>query len=143
MKTCSKCKIPKELKEFNKNKKTKDKLSSYCRECVRKVSKKYYYENQSRLLTNFRGKNDWVLSLKESGECKKCGFNTHLAALDFHHLEPSKKEFGVSSRAYSTKDRESIKNEIKKCIILCANCHRIFHYREKRENITIEYYLNE
>ncbi len=46
MKICIKCKIPKELKEFNKNKRKKDGLEVYCKECVREKSKQYYLENK-------------------------------------------------------------------------------------------------
>lgn len=37
---------------------------------------------------------------------------------------------------------DSLKKEIDKCICLCANCHREFHYLEKQYGITIEEYLN-
>lgn len=63
------------------------------------------------------------------GKCKKCGYNKCLAALDFHHKDPSKKDFGLSVRGL-TKGWKFIKAEIKKCVLLCANCHREEHDSE-------------
>ncbi len=52
-----------------------------------------------------------------------CGYNTHVGALDFHHVDPSTKEFGVSNKGM-TRSWEKIKAELDKCILVCANCHR-------------------
>ena len=59
------------------------------------------------------------------GECEECG-ETHPAALDFHHLEPETKSFNIAAGA--TRSLESIKKELSKCVLLCANCHRKEHY---------------
>lgn len=48
-----------------------------------------------------------------------------IVALDFHHLNPSEKDLEVSLLTrYSTK---RVKDEIRKCVVLCANCHRKLH----------------
>lgn len=58
-------------------------------------------------------------------KCAVCGYDKCFAALDFHHLDPAKKEKGISyMRNYS---EAKIKAEIDKCILLCANHHREFH----------------
>jgi DNA replicative helicase MCM subunit Mcm2 (Cdc46/Mcm family) len=62
----------------------------------------------------------------KGGKCEKCGYNKCLSALDFHHLEPEHKDFGISYKGI-TRKWESIKNEIDKCILVCANCHREIH----------------
>ena len=54
--------------------------------------------------------------------CARCGYNEHPAALDFNHLDPSTKSFRIASD-YTTK--EKLMEEISKCEVLCANCHRI------------------
>jgi 5-methylcytosine-specific restriction endonuclease McrA len=56
------------------------------------------------------------------GKCSMCGYDKYLGALDFHHQDPSKKEFGISEGIirYS---KEKLIQEIKKCILLCKNCH--------------------
>ena len=57
--------------------------------------------------------------------CLYCGLK-HPAALEFHHLDPLQKEFELSRvKAVGYK---KFKEEIRKCIVLCSNCHRIEHY---------------
>jgi len=75
---------------------------------------------------------------KNSCSCKKCGENRSYV-LDFHHLEPTQKDFNLGDASkYSLK---RIKNELEKCVALCRNCHSEFHYLENKNNITIEQYL--
>ena len=62
------------------------------------------------------------------GRCQKCGYNKNLAALDFHHQDPSQKEFTWNS--VSVKPWDKIIEEMKKCVLLCANCHREEHHPE-------------
>lgn len=57
------------------------------------------------------------------GACMICGYNKHPSILDFHHIDPKTKAFGISSGGFS-RSWVSIENEIKKCILVCANCHR-------------------
>ena len=58
--------------------------------------------------------------------CTHCGYKAHAVALDFHHINRVEKTVEVS-RVWKTgwKQQEKLKKEIEKCIILCANCHRI------------------
>lgn len=62
----------------------------------------------------------------KGGKCEKCGYNKCIAALDFHHINPNEKEFGISFRGY-TRSWEKVKQELDKCMLLCANCHRELH----------------
>lgn len=66
------------------------------------------------------------------GECSKCGYHENLAALDFHHINPSEKEFQLDSRHLSNTHMEKILEEAKKCVLLCSNCHREIHYPEQK-----------
>lgn len=71
--------------------------------------------------------------IKEAGgKCQKCGYNTCFRALEFHHLNPQEKDFGLSSRGLC-KDIDFLRLEAKKCILLCANCHAEEHDRLFRE----------
>lgn len=61
------------------------------------------------------------------GSCSKCGYKKNLAALEFHHIDPLVKEFKLDSRRISNTSEENIQKELRKCILLCANCHRELH----------------
>ena len=57
--------------------------------------------------------------------CQLCGYNKCIIALEFHHINPSEKEFNFN-KAISM-DWEKTRLELEKCILLCANCHREVH----------------
>lgn len=56
-------------------------------------------------------------------KCMICGYKKHPSVLEFHHIDPATKLFGISSGGFS-RSWSSIEAEIKKCILVCANCHR-------------------
>lgn len=60
------------------------------------------------------------------GKCVVCGYCRDIHALDFHHLDESSKKFGLSDRGL-TRSWEKTKEEVLKCVLLCANCHREAH----------------
>ena len=64
----------------------------------------------------------------KGGKCEQCGYDRCIEALEFHHLDSSKKDFNVSQRGY-TRSWKRVVEELKKCIMLCANCHRELHAR--------------
>ena len=66
------------------------------------------------------------------GKCVRCGYNNCMAALEFHHLDPNEKDFSLSDRDLKL-DWVLIKQELDKCILLCANCHRETHAQERKE----------
>lgn len=59
------------------------------------------------------------------GKCQICGYDKCIEALEFHHKDPSIKEFTIGK--FRIKKWERIKKELDKCILLCANCHRELH----------------
>jgi hypothetical protein len=61
------------------------------------------------------------------GACSRCGYNTSVAALDFHHVDPSQKEFGVSTKLRY--GYNAVLAEAKKCVLLCKNCHAELHVK--------------
>ena len=62
----------------------------------------------------------------KGGRCCRCGYDRCLDALEFHHLDREKKDFGISAKGY-TRSWKAIEQELDKCIMLCANCHRELH----------------
>ena len=57
------------------------------------------------------------------GHCQICGYNKHQGVLEFHHVDAASKSFGISGGGYS-RSWASIQAEMKKCVLVCANCHR-------------------
>jgi 5-methylcytosine-specific restriction endonuclease McrA len=60
------------------------------------------------------------------GKCMICGYTRCSAALDFHHIDSRTKEFGLSVKGL-TRSWEKMKEELDKCVLICANCHREVH----------------
>ncbi len=58
--------------------------------------------------------------------CNDCGGTFNECVYDFHHIDPTKKDFELSD---CTRSFTKYKTELVKCILLCANCHRIRHYK--------------
>lgn len=69
-----------------------------------------------------------LIAHKESLGCSYCGYNKCGAALDWHHIESTTKERRISVRTYFSVLGE---RERTKCILLCSNCHRELHNKER------------
>lgn len=61
-------------------------------------------------------------------ECYICGYRKNLAALQFHHRNPLEKDNQMDMRKLSNSTWEWCLNEVKKCDLLCANCHMEYHH---------------
>ena len=68
---------------------------------------------------------DIVTEIKGNSGCCKCS-EKDPSCLDFHHVDPTKKEFMVSKLVFC-KSKDRMFKEIKKCVVICANCHRKLH----------------
>lgn len=73
---------------------------------------------------------EYIRRHKELHPCS-CGEGRTIC-LDFHHKDPSDKLFGINSAGHIGLER--LKAEIEKCIVICANCHRVLHELEREEN---------
>lgn len=65
----------------------------------------------------------------KGGKCEACGYNKCPATLVFHHINPKEKDFGISSGGIS-RNFESCRLELDKCILFCQNCHVELHQKE-------------
>ena len=61
----------------------------------------------------------------KGGKCKLCEESYPLKVYSFHHLEPEHKDFNLSTKRYNSLD--TVLNELKKCILVCQNCHAEIH----------------
>lgn len=99
----------------------------------KEYSKKHYEKNTKQIKQRVKDykiieKTKWYL-FKETLKCTNCGFS-HKAAMDFHHEDPSTKIDSVHRLINSGKFAMAYE-EMKKCIVLCSNCHRIHHHDER------------
>jgi hypothetical protein len=92
-----------------KNQSTNNKNQNYLAQQKRGLERKVY-------LINLLG-----------GCCAKCGYNKNIAAFEFHHNDPSKKEGQLDMRKLSNSSMEWIMKEVEKCQLLCSNCHKEHH----------------
>ncbi len=58
----------------------------------------------------------------------RCGYRKNLAALTWHHREPEQKAFELDARSFSNRRMTTLRAEIAKCDLLCANCHAEAHW---------------
>lgn len=105
-------------KSYEKN---KEKYKAYYRSKSGRI-KKNARRYELRRLSEFE---QWKRTLC----CTKCGEN-HPACIEFHHLDPSTKEHGIS---YLRNSKKKLAEELKKCIVLCSNCHKKLHYEEREQ----------
>jgi len=144
MKTCSKCNEKKSFSEFGKSGRTKDGLNTICKSCKREIDKQYYEKNKkahnNRNEKSRYKKKDFVIEMKKKSPCKKCG-ESRWYLLDFHHIDPTKKEYGIATVMTGGYSMDTLIREINKCVTLCKNCHSEFHYLERENNILLENYI--
>ena len=72
---------------------------------------------------------DWFRRYKNTLRCMDCGIN-HPAVLQFHHRSRDDKNFTIANVVRRADSIKQIMNEIKKCDVLCVNCHAKLHWRE-------------
>lgn len=112
-KVCPSCNADKELKEFY-SKRGKIGGSSYCKLCSKEEGRERARKFKLKCV-NYKG-----------GKCEKCGYDKYIGALEFHHIDPKQKDFGMANvKQHSFNDK--IKNELDKCIMVCSNCHKEIH----------------
>ena len=138
-KVCIKCKLEKLIKDFPWKQKSKGIRHSRCFTCHREYQKEYYYKNKKRCLDNhykrreIRRKKviDFINEEKVKG-CTKCS-EKRIPAIEFHHKDPAIKDNNISSMLTGTWSLDSIKKELKKCLRICSNCHRVLHWELRIE----------
>ncbi len=114
--------------------------TSICKICGRKYIPNKKAGNSHTICNSCRQAYRQKLLKKQALEykgnkCSICGYAKNEAALEFHHIDPTEKDFQISKRYNYSWNK--IKDELDKCILLCANCHREVH---NKNNKTLEEY---
>lgn len=133
---CSRCKETKDESQFGWKSSAKAERQGYCKECGKKYHREWYHRNHAKALEGSKrsDKNIFVRNgafvkvYLESHPCIDCG-ERDIEVLDFDHVRGIKKEnIAYMIRKYSL---EMLKDEIGKCEVRCANCHRRKTARER------------
>lgn len=66
-----------------------------------------------------------IAEIKVESGCSVCGYSDNPASLEFHHQNPENKFMDISTMITQGYSTDKIMNEIEKCVVLCANCHKI------------------
>ncbi len=142
MKECTICKSTKPTTDFFYRNKRTQKLHSQCKQCYvekrKKIWKDHYHKYGSNYRENAVARNkrlkdklrQRMLEYLSDKSCFVCG-NSDRRVLEFDHLDPTLKSFGISNAITSIMKWERILVEIEKCQILCANCHKIKTAKER------------
>ena len=128
-KVCSGCNTELALSEFGINKTKADGRQTQCKKCRNKYAGKHYRKNKKYYYDKAKERQQQLhkqlVEYKKTLSCSRCGYSEHHSALDFHHI--SKKDIDICRAAQHGWSWERIMKEVSKCIVLCANCHRIEH----------------
>jgi len=125
MKVCRYCKELFPETDFGVAKTTENKV-------YRRQKCRYCYRNTKNVLRAKRIEK--ISTLKGASGCMRCKIKDP-RVLEFHHLDTKKKEFNIADYYYSHFSFEKLNAEIAKCVIICANCHRILHAEERSKTI--------
>lgn len=141
---CRICKEDKDVSEFHKEFRKKSGYATACKVCKKEIDKSSYKRRKDKISEQKKEKIDAFRveykTLKDGKCCAKCGETKHYM-LDFHHKDGEDKNFNIGEEAWRTLSIEKVKDEINKCVILCSNHHREFHYLNRESGITLEGYL--
>lgn len=137
MKLCTNCSTVKSRDDFYKSSSKRDGLQNRCKECNRNGNITSYANSsvrrakvkETRESTKARNK-ALVNRFKEWCGCKHCGESDYIV-LDLHHVDPDGKDASPSELLGGS--LEVLRAEIRKCIVLCSNCHRREHHRLRNE----------
>ena len=148
LRICRTCKNAKPLSEYGVRNASADGKMTMCKVCDRAAQKVQYANNKKYYLDRNRihrkRNRDRYNALKAGAPCAHCGGVFPAVCMDHDHIDPNTKKLCVAQMmGYSWK---MIKDEIAKCELLCANCHRIKTYettvRQKQHRITTDYKRN-
>jgi len=130
LKICLRCQKKRRGSSFNQNRTNKDGLQRYCRACQARIERDYYARNQVQINLRRKGLVDFVLQRNRAyllahlllHPCVDCG-EKNPVVLEYDHVRGKKKR-AVTALVLSKCSLKTLIEEISKCDVRCANCHR-------------------
>jgi len=108
----------------------------------------WYYKNKYKETGKTKKKEfecrnkEFIQRYKKQCKCTKCGLSNKPYLLEFHHIDPTTKYKSITDLQFNAYSIKLIKEEIRKCVIICRNCHMEFHYLERNNLVsTFKQYL--
>lgn len=95
-----------------------------CKRCGNESKDRRTLCGSCRVILSRQKKKKALIKYK-GGECEVCGYNKCVRNLEFHHKDPTQKDFGISKK--QNWNIEKLKKEVDKCILVCSNCHGEIH----------------
>lgn len=99
---------------------------------MQEYKRQHYLANKAKYMESVKASKEkqrqWFREYKATLSCSQCG-ESHPACIEFHHRDPSQKEFTIGENLH-VKGKQTIIDEIAKCDVLCSNCHRKLHYEQ-------------
>ncbi len=130
-KLCTKCNTVKDCTEFRFRNKAKNTFSPWCKKCFSEYERNQWRSSKERRDSNKSHNkirkirnHQYVWDYLLSHPCEKCG-ETNPIVLQFHHSDRDDKTIEVSVLSRGSGSIAVIDAEVKKCEVLCANCHLI------------------
>lgn len=125
---CSRCKTEKPDGEFAWRRRARGQKDTYCRPCRAEYKQEHYRANKQRYIASTRQRNkalieertQYLVAFLRDHPCVDCGEDDPVV-LEFDHLRD--KKFAISSGIRGRNWRDVL-DEIAKCEVVCANCHR-------------------
>ncbi len=108
----------------------------------------YYHQNKAKAKAHKKSyetrNKEFIQRYKKQCKCAKCGLSNKPYLLEFHHIDPSTKYKSVTDLQFNAYSMKLIKEEIRKCVMICRNCHMEFHHLERNDLVrTFKQYLKE
>lgn len=129
---CGKCRAPRPLEDFALRNAARGTRSSTCKPCHRAYSLAHYSDNRRKYIDRAKKRRApvrirnrvWVRKHKALRACVDCGGKFHHAAMDFDHTAKNKRA-AVARLVGSCLSLNTLRAEIRKCDLVCSNCHRV------------------
>lgn len=129
LKTCGRCSELKPIEEFAWRRRGRGQRDNYCRSCRSAYGKEHYAANRQRYIDQAQRRKQalaeeraiYLIDFFRSNPCSDCG-ETDPVVLEFDHYRDDK-SFNIGAELRN-RNWQSILDEIAKCDVVCANCHR-------------------
>jgi len=133
--TCKTCYIEKPLDSYTPS---QQRRKGRCKECQKNYSRQHYLNNKEKYLDKDKIRRDEyrkLIAQYKDVPCKDCGKKYRPHVMDFDHVNPEEKSFTIGRAVAIGIHKEIVIEEIKKCEVVCSNCHRERTYNRASRRI--------